>query len=118
GAAVPYTRLCRAVDGAADRALVLGEGDGAEVGGRVGHFLPVEEGGSADDAVGHVPGPQRLLQRPGLRVGAVEDREVAPLPLLREAPHRDLVRRSEEHTSELQSRENLVCRLLLEKKKN
>src|SRR5690606_40739733 len=28
------------------------------------------------------------------------------------------VLRSEEHTSELQSRENLVCRLLLEKKKN
>src|SRR5207302_11351433 len=37
-------------------------------------------------------------------------------------PVRDLlgggrVKRSEEHTSELQSRENLVCRLLLEKKK-
>src|SRR5436309_12496241 len=30
----------------------------------------------------------------------------------------DAARRSEEHTSELQSRENLVCRLLLEKKKN
>src|SRR5690606_41206781 len=29
----------------------------------------------------------------------------------------DAVARSEEHTSELQSRENLVCRLLLEKKK-
>src|SRR5690606_40870974 len=28
----------------------------------------------------------------------------------------DFVHRSEEHTSELQSRENLVCRLLLEKK--
>src|SRR5690606_40072823 len=28
------------------------------------------------------------------------------------------VPRSEEHTSELQSRENLVCRLLLEKKKS
>src|SRR5690606_39906873 len=28
-----------------------------------------------------------------------------------------LLQRSEEHTSELQSRENLVCRLLLEKKK-
>src|SRR5690606_40926900 len=27
------------------------------------------------------------------------------------------IKRSEEHTSELQSRENLVCRLLLEKKK-
>src|SRR3712207_7489197 len=30
----------------------------------------------------------------------------------------DLVERSEEHTSELQSRQYLVCRLLLEKKKN
>src|SRR2546430_5854583 len=37
------------------------------------------------------------------------------------APHRRLSRgsavRSEEHTSELQSQSNLVCRLLLEKKK-
>src|SRR2546421_1640126 len=31
--------------------------------------------------------------------------------------HRDRRRRSEEHTSELQSRSDLVCRLLLEKKK-
>src|SRR5690606_41429800 len=31
--------------------------------------------------------------------------------------HGDRPVRSEEHTSELQSRENLVCRLLLEKKK-
>src|SRR5690606_41431957 len=31
--------------------------------------------------------------------------------------HLALTYRSEEHTSELQSRENLVCRLLLEKKK-
>src|SRR2546427_7133039 len=31
--------------------------------------------------------------------------------------YRDLSRRSEEHTSELQSQSNLVCRLLLEKKK-
>src|SRR2546427_6718559 len=29
----------------------------------------------------------------------------------------DFLRRSEEHTSELQSQSNLVCRLLLEKKK-
>src|SRR5690606_41848293 len=33
-------------------------------------------------------------------------------------PPDGLLDRSEEHTSELQSRENLVCRLLLEKKKN
>src|SRR5690349_22493108 len=32
--------------------------------------------------------------------------------------HRDEPDRSEEHTSELQSRRDLVCRLLLEKKKN
>src|SRR5690606_39425750 len=32
--------------------------------------------------------------------------------------HRQDMARSEEHTSELQSRENLVCRRLLEKKKN
>src|SRR3712207_8949776 len=41
-------------------------------------------------------------------------RRVAPLPLLR---RRGLdLARSEEHTSELQSRQYLVCRLLLEKK--
>src|SRR5690606_41217157 len=33
------------------------------------------------------------------------------------APQPQVFDRSEEHTSELQSRENLVCRLLLEKKK-
>src|SRR3712207_8312671 len=32
-------------------------------------------------------------------------------------PVRSHIRRSEEHTSELQSRQYLVCRLLLEKKK-
>src|SRR5690606_41580047 len=42
-------------------------------------------------------------------------------PARRPAPriqqHLRPARRSEEHTSELQSRENLVCRLLLERKK-
>src|SRR3712207_8700786 len=37
-------------------------------------------------------------------------------PQLRETIER--INRSEEHTSELQSRQYLVCRLLLEKKKN
>src|SRR2546421_6391657 len=35
----------------------------------------------------------------------------------RPLPHCDVRSRSEEHTSELQSRSDLVCRLLLEKKK-
>src|SRR5690606_41755293 len=60
----------------------------------------------------------RLAQRP--RLGAGGRRRPPP------ARHRRRRRpggragrqgRSEEHTSELQSRENLVCRLLLEKKK-
>ena len=39
--------------------------------------------------------------------------------LLDEQPvYQDIKIRSEEHTSELQSRADLVCRLLLEKKKN
>src|SRR5690554_7378759 len=36
---------------------------------------------------------------------------------LHQIPHGEIWPRSEEHTSELQSRPHLVCRLLLEKKK-
>src|SRR3712207_7051010 len=42
----------------------------------------------------------------------------APADLLGAPEPARLPRRSEEHTSELQSRQYLVCRLLLEKKKN
>src|SRR3712207_8866735 len=55
--------------------------------------------------------------------GAVVDHQRPQQPLLRfEVLRQDavgglLVPRSEEHTSELQSRQYLVCRLLLEKKK-
>src|SRR5690606_41368346 len=54
-------------------------------------------GMSPRGSVGGVP-----LLRPLLRVSRAQTQEAC---------------RSEEHTSELQSRENLVCRLLLEKKK-
>src|SRR5688572_31507272 len=50
----------------------------------------------------------RLIGGPGQR-GAESD--------LRPAERDARVARSEEHTSELQSQSNLVCRLLLEKKK-
>src|SRR2546430_13512452 len=43
-------------------------------------------------------------------------RRLAAAPARRYRPRRSS-RRSEEHTSELQSQSNLVCRLLLEKKK-
>src|SRR2546430_14764197 len=47
---------------------------------------------------------------PGERAPRDRSREVEP-------DHLGAVARSEEHTSELQSQSNLVCRLLLEKKK-
>src|SRR3972149_5693852 len=42
----------------------------------------------------------------------------SPTPAARGPRLRRIVRGSEEHTSELQSQSNLVCRLLLEKKNN
>src|SRR5439155_16329892 len=55
----------------------------------------------------------------GHRPGHVSERAVPGHPHSRPAPRtaRSLRARSEEHTSELQSRGQLVCRLLLEKKK-
>src|SRR5690606_40531952 len=49
---------------------------------------------------------------PALRAVVAEHDQV-----LQAGDAREAAVRSEEHTSELQSRENLVCRLLLEKKK-
>src|SRR3712207_7383419 len=64
-----------------------------------------------------------VVDRPlGLRPGAGEvddQRDVGrAVHGQRDALPVQLGRRSEEHTSELQSRQYLVCRLLLEKKKN
>src|SRR5690349_23405335 len=61
----------------------------------------------------------------GARSRSASSRKRAPPKAPRPAPPRRWVPsrgnppgRSEEHTSELQSRRDLVCRLLLEKKKN
>src|SRR5690606_40020291 len=56
---------------------------------------------------GLIPNLQGLLNNKlGIRMDEVKTGKFADL----------MTSRSEEHTSELQSRENLVCRLLLEKK--
>src|SRR3712207_8574758 len=67
---------------------------------------------------------EALSMAEGEFVGSLGHRdELAPdalfevVKLLQEHPEAGLVYRSEEHTSELQSRQYLVCRLLLEKKK-
>src|SRR5690606_40996963 len=69
-----------------------------------------QERGSRWCEIAHWPDPsttvfQELAARAGESLAQVTTRPF------------HLVERSEEHTSELQSRENLVCRLLLEKKK-
>src|SRR5690606_41203310 len=55
----------------------------------------------------------RCLQRWSADSAPGSGRAAAPAPRVQSGPAPE----SEEHTSELQSRENLVCRLLLEKKK-
>src|SRR3712207_7890948 len=64
---------------------------------------------AVDEVHGHAedldPVLHRLLDRAQAREGRQQRRV-------------DVDHRSEEHTSELQSRQYLVCRLLLEKKKN
>src|SRR2546428_5884210 len=70
----------------------------------IGHVAVAE----SDSAADHCAGPCDLVQ---------SDRDAWRLPGRRgRFCHRGT--RSEEHTSELQSRSDLVCRLLLEKKKN
>src|SRR2546430_8881004 len=65
-------------------------------------------------------GPDRLRQRRPDHRDAGDPGAAAALPEPEGhhlADHRGHPGRSEEHTSELQSQSNLVCRLLLEKKK-
>src|SRR3712207_8684268 len=73
---------------------------------------------------GRAPGDSRVSGIPAERMGAMSP-TAFPRPrgfsrrtlLAASAAGLALVARSEEHTSELQSRQYLVCRLLLEKKK-
>src|SRR5690606_39364941 len=87
----PYTTLFRS--GVAVHALVVG-GD-----------VDVDDVAVGDDGVVGDAVADDLVQRGAQRLGVAL------------VAQRAGVGRSEEHTSELQSRENLVCRLLLEKKK-
>src|SRR5207248_10553919 len=91
----PYTTLFRSPQ----RGLESGDGSGLRL--ARGHPL-LEPDGAAQDGRGHIWVTIEEFQMPGGGTGA--------LRAIR-------VKRSEEHTSELQSPYDLVCRLLLEKKK-
>src|SRR3712207_7952177 len=89
----PYTTLFRSLSQVAGAAIHAGRG----------------AGGAADfDERRDGALPRPLPSGEQQRGGARRDGECGAAPR----------RRSEEHTSELQSRQYLVCRLLLEKKKN
>src|SRR3712207_6921785 len=81
----------------------------SDLGGREAGQLALQGGQSSD-----------VIQRHSIvskgENGLPDERR--PRLLLIQVDHRHDVPRSEEHTSELQSRQYLVCRLLLEKKKN
>src|SRR5688572_31181000 len=79
---------------------------------RVAHPQPAHVGDKPDrhEPVAAVRRRHRRRGRANLRESALRDEAAEPAGA-RGRP------RSEEHTSELQSQSNLVCRLLLEKKK-
>src|SRR3712207_8498593 len=56
------------------------------------------------------------MREAGMRVDLAVDGDEGPVSDVVGAAAYRIVQRSEEHTSELQSRQYLVCRLLLEKK--
>src|SRR2546422_7290202 len=89
----PYTTLFRSCEVACRPRLAADE--------------PHDEGATAG----------RVLRHDGPVLGELEPHYAGRLALDPDRVH-EHVQRSEEHTSELQSRLHLVCRLLLEKKKN
>src|SRR5690606_41619776 len=92
------------------------------------HSFPTRRSSDLAPAVGAVHELQLPAREPAEVAGTARHREAhrAAGALFPDQADRGTLRhdrrslgdRSEEHTSELQSRENLVCRLLLEKKKN
>src|SRR3712207_6927508 len=72
----------------------------------------------ASDAAGNGGSAQATVGLTGATVRAGDVRLTADAQVETGAVTGTHARRSEEHTSELQSRQYLVCRLLLEKKKN
>src|SRR5687768_17686640 len=94
-----------------------------ERGQEVARLVESNRSGVAIDAIGGCPAdiaaplshvverPRQILVLPGRQLIAAHRRSASGIEQLTAV-------RSEEHTSELQSRLHLVCRLLLEKKKN
>src|SRR3712207_9155721 len=84
------------------------------------HERSSDLGADSDVPRGRAPPAVRRAARSSMREGATPWASGSPRSRTDTAPssrRRGSSSRSEEHTSELQSRQYLVCRLLLEKKK-
>src|SRR5690606_39691985 len=92
----------------ADRASVHARGCSAQVRGQPAPVLGI---GRGTEAFGAGPAVAPATTTPATAATATAAAAAVAIALV------VVFVRSEEHTSELQSRENLVCRLLLEKKK-
>src|SRR3712207_7651304 len=77
--------------------------------------LPILTGGTRSGSAQQRP-PRQSADQFGRDAGSGEDHRGCTVPPCRCQPSPRRWSRSEEHTSELQSRQYLVCRLLLEKK--
>src|SRR3712207_9012205 len=97
-----------------------GSRDPEDAGGEAGGALPpLPRGLGEDRRACRGDGLRKLCCDRGEACGpAAGDAQGRGELLSWQARRRARTRRSEEHTSELQSRQYLVCRLLLEKKKN
>src|SRR5690606_40230080 len=78
----------------------------------IGFVTRVYQGVKENGAIFSHPNPWAWVAEAKLGRG---DRAMELYDSLNPYNQNDIIERSEEHTSELQSRENLVCRLLLEK---
>src|SRR5256885_9834115 len=81
-------------------------------------FRSVDDLDSSVDRVGELGEGRHAVARAGFGEGLLGPLDLPLLELCAVLLERGLDVRSEEHTSELQSPCNLVCRLLLEKKKS
>src|SRR5690606_2605627 len=106
-----FRRMAKVVRDGSERAnalvdalLVLARSE-AQSGRRLSKKVPADLASSASTAIS-------TMRKEIDRIHLVVDTEIKPAPVVGDPG----LLRSEEHTSELQSRENIVCRLLLEKK--
>src|SRR5256886_13467166 len=79
----------------------------SDVGARIGRFISIEELEEMTRGMARAEAYRLIASYVRNEIVNLRDRTRVPFD----------ARRSEEHTSELQSQSNLVCRLLLEKKK-